>query len=256
MTTYSARECVIVSGQVDQTYHIGSITNTQVGTHGSIWDTIIKRYARRIQATSGGGGGYVRANEQLDPRALVDPRYSVEPAILRARESLCVTYSVAPTNGVVNRFVSWWGFGGMPNGISSAGTNAMPFVGFYQKHEISALGVVTAANTWNCQVIDDGLTTLKNTATAISCAEPHEFELVFDGTNNTIYWYIDGVLQTSYAPASNAAPGQQTPYPVVGTAAGAWNLLAAHQNTGNAQSNFLYHMSPGTPLITYQYSDT
>ncbi len=257
-TLTTAAEDIISAGQLDQTYHIGAITHFQTGTHGGDWNTQLKRYVRHIQSIGGGGGGYIRANEGLEPRLLADPKYGVEPVTFRARECMAIPLlNGTPVSAATQRSISYWGFGGMPNGFSIVDGNQFPFVGFKQDYKV-VNNVVFNANIWHCMVINDALTSLLDFSTSISTEGAHEFQLVIEGSNNTIYFYIDGVLQTSYAPASNAAPGQQTPYPLgVGTAAGAFNQLWVNGNVGSAtfQCNFCYHMSPMTPLVTYEYQD-
>lgn len=252
--------------------YAGNITNTgrggdayvvfQAGTHGNTWDAQILRYARRILASAGGGGGYLTIRNMPEPRAYIDPKYGPFPGILRLRECLAVTMA----NGVPTGYpfaqstTSQWGLSGTQGG----GAPGQPFVGFQINASWSAnLAVPVLANVWRCVVMSDALVNIYDNATTISPLAPHEFEIVLDGTTNTIYWYIDSVLVGSYSPASGASPGQVTPYANAGgSAADRWNMAWNHGNVGSSGgapgvfvTALLSRMSPFTPLLTYEYAD-
>ncbi len=253
-------ESITMAGKLDQSYDIGIITNFQTGTHGNAWIPLIKRYVRRIQSTSGGGGGYYRANEQLDPRSVVDPRYGLQNYRLRARECLAFSFTNgdAPGAGAHSAW-AYWGFSGMPNASSTADVNYHPFVGFRMRYDRTSGGGLTNAAVWRCNVVNDQCVTLYDFQTAIAVDLPHEFQIVCDGPTSTVIFYIDGIQVGLYAFASGVAPGQVTPYVGGGapTAAGAWNMLWKEGGTGSATfvCEFCYHMSPATPLVTLEYAD-
>jgi hypothetical protein len=245
-------ESILMAGQANQTFHIGGHVLFQAGgPHSQIWDATVKRYARRIS-----GGGYVRANEELDPRSLIDPRYPNPGYRLRARE--CLAHTVTIPGGAAS-YSSWWGFGGMPNALAGADANYFPFVGFRVFYNKTAANVVTKTNAWHCTVVNDQCAALYDVQTAVDSSVPHEFQLVFESTTSTVVWLIDGIQVGSYTFLTNTAPGQVTPYPAGGggTAAGAWNMLwAANLGGGVVTMAYLSHMSPATPLITLEFDDT
>lgn len=246
-------EIVIFAGKQDNTFHIGNYTYNSIGTHGNAWNSSLKRYVRRI--TTSNTSGYLRLNDAPEPRAIVDPRYGTG-AIVRAREYLCVTHTAAPV-GVVSTTQAYWGFGGMPNGFGTALTRAFPFVGFYMKVQALDTGIAAAA-VWRMVIIDENLNLLYDVSTGINAQVPHEMAIVLDGTTNSAKFYIDNVLVGGGTFASNQAPGQITPYPTVGTAAGRWQLLYASSSVaaaGTTSMVFDYHFGPVTPLMTVEYRD-
>jgi hypothetical protein len=265
MTVTTAPEALIAAGSLDATLVVGgaAFVGFQVGTHGNTYDATIQRYARRIHSSGGGGGGYFIYRNMIEPRAIVDPKYGPYPGIIRARECLAVTMP----NGVplgyafAQSIVSHWGFSGTQGGGAVGTVNTEPFVGFRQDASWAAgTGTPVNANVWNCAVVSDGLVQLYNNPTTVSPLAPHEFELVLDGTSNTIYWYIDGVLVGQYSPASGAAPGQVTPYANPGASvADRWNMAWNSANIGSSSapfiSDFLYRMSPFTPLLSIELAD-
>jgi hypothetical protein len=265
MPDLTAPEAIIMAGKVDQTWYIpvSGLVIFQTGTHGNFWNTLISRYARH--ETSSGTTPYYRTNEQLDPRSLIDPRYGTTPIVLTARECLACTY---PGGILVDNTTrgakAFWGYGGNAGGMAgvTADTMYFPFVGFQMYFESHA-GAVNANTFWRCLVVDENLGVLYRLITTADAKAPHEFQLVFDGRVNTVFFYIDGVLWGQYAPGTNTAPGQLAPYPApaAGVGAMAWNMIYASQalGSGNAagllQQQFAYHMSPATPLVTITASD-
>ncbi len=261
MATTTSPEQILVGGNLTGAVEIGSnITIFQVGVHGSFYDTVNKRYARRIAASGGGGGGYVIWREMPEPRTIVDPKYGTFSGLLRLRDTLAITIPTGVPVGYPFAQSCFSRFGYGPN-QGGAGT---PFVGFVQSASWAAnTATAVAANTWTCVVVDDGLVQIYTGATIIPCTEFHELELVMDGNTNTISWYIDNVLVGAYAPASGAAPGQQNPYPDgFGTLPQAWNLVWSHSNTGSSggapgvfNTNYLYRMAPFGSILSWEFSD-
>jgi hypothetical protein len=264
MTVNTAPESLILSGNIDPTLAFGgtAFVQFQVGTHGNTFDPQILRYAKRIQASGGGGGGYFIYRDFHEPRVLLDPKYGPASAIIRARDCLAVTMpNGIPVAAVVQNVESYWGFGGTQGG-GGGYTNNAPFVGFRQRAKWAAnTQAVVDPNVWHAIVINDALVTVYDSAAAISPLVPHEFEIVMDGPSNTVNFYIDSVLVGSYSPASGLAPGQVTPYAnIAGSAADRWNMVWAHNNVGFSGvgpfiTNFLSRMSPFTPLVTIEYAD-
>jgi|ERR1035437_1001160 hypothetical protein len=263
-TIVTAPESIVLAGNIDLTLAFGGVAfvQFQAGTHGNTWDTQIKRYAKNIQASGGGGGGYFIYRDSHEPRVLLDPKYGPGSAIIRARDCLAVTMpNGVPAAAVVQDVESYWGFGGTQGGGGSY-TNNAPFVGFRQRAKWAAntLAVVDA-NVWHCVVINDALVTVFDVASAISPLAPHEFEIVMDGTTNTVGFFIDSALIGSYSPASGTAPGQVTPYAnIAGSAADRWNMVWCSGNVGATGppafiTKFLSRMSPFTPLVTIEYAD-
>lgn len=267
MTVTTAPEAAMYASRVDGTQAFGGAAHVifQAGVNGGVFDTQIKRYARNIQASGGGGGGYTIIRNHLEPRALIDPKYGPGSCIIRVRDCLAVTFP----NGVPGSYPftqlcsTFWGLSGTQGGgAGGTGVTGNPFVGFVATPSFAAnTAVAIAPNVWRCVVTNDALASLYDVATTISPLAPHEFQLVLDGTTSTIYWYIDGVQVGSYSPASGAAPGQVTPYANAGgSAADRWNLAWAHSNTGSSGappfvSRFLSRMSPFTALVTVEYAD-
>lgn len=256
-TAATGLETILMAGQLDQTYHIGQWVHFQTGTHGNTWIPLIKRYVRRIQATAGGGGGYIRCNENLDPRALVDPKYGPTSFRLRARECMAVSFTNGDAPGAgAHSMEAFWGFAGMPNAASIVNVPHFPCIGFRCRYDRTAGGALTNDHKWRCVVYDDSLTQLLEFVTTVDCQAPHEFQLVFDGPTSTVIFFIDDVQVANYAFTTGVAPGQQTPYPAGGapTAAGAWNMLWNSGNVGSATfvTEFCYHMSPATPLVVLE----
>jgi hypothetical protein len=251
----NAGEIVVFAGKHDNTFHVGAYAYNQIGTHGNAWNSSLKRYVRRI--TTNNTGGYLRLNDVPEPRAIVDPRYGTG-AIVRAREYLCVTHTAAAVPPALNTSQAYWGFGGMPNGFSTALTRAFPFVGFRMMVNAKLDSEIAANAVWRMQIIDENLNLLYDVSTGINAQTPHEFAIVLDGTTNSALFYIDNALTGGGIFVSNQAPGQVTPYPTVGTAADRWQLIYASSSVasaGTCNMVFDFHFGPATPLMTVEYRD-
>lgn len=250
-TETDAGESVYVAGQINNVFAVGSPAIFQVGTNSNYWNGVIKRYGRRVGTTS-----YTRLNCQLEPRALVDPRYPGPGYRLRARECCALVPDTGIGGaGLTRSYKGYWGFGGMPNASNANNVPQFPFVGFRTYYLQDASGAVVTPATWFCRVVDDGLNVLYNVDTGLSSSVPQELQLLFDGEAKTVYFYVNDSLKGSYTFASNTAPGQVTPYPGLATAAGFWNMLWTCNSSNVVNINHVYNMSPATPLITFEYTD-
>ena len=245
-------ENVVIATRVGQAgYDVGAGVIIQAGTFGNTFNTGIKRYARTAS------GGYIRLNDQIDPRSVIDPRYGAPDLRVRARDTVAIGFPNGTTiggNTIHSR--AFWGFGGMPNALSSSFTTTipMPFVGFRMHYDVVS-GVISNNHVWRCTVVGDNCAVLHETTTAVDVQTPHELTILLDGPTSTVFWLIDQVVVDSYTFATNTAPGQVNPY-ASGSSAGSWNLVIATANdsTGGFTQILYYQMSPATPLISVEYA--
>jgi hypothetical protein len=235
---------------------IGTNAYIQSGTVGTIWDANIKRYCRRITASTGNGS--FRVQDTAEARAVLDPLFGAgQPLKIRFRDTLVLTFTTAtPPSPSFNYSARAQFCLAGTEVVSTAFGDLFPFIGFEMLYS-SGFGT-NSLMFWSAKIVDENLTTLYRQVTTKNAKEIHDFEIELDCATYTVNFYIDGELLGSYTFASNSVPGQLQPYPS-GFNASSWGLSYTCTEThGGATAmpvQFNAHLSPGGPIISVLYED-
>jgi hypothetical protein len=167
------------------------------------WDAGLKRYCRRFLTNT--SIVTERLQNFIEPRAIVDPRYPKSGLVLYLRDTvhLLVTGGPPPWGNIYGRCS--FGFRANTGGMSSANANQTPFIGF-RLDLLPNSGV--ADPTWKADFVNWDSTQRTSVDTGITSGTMRNLTVELNGPDQTIRWYVDGLLVRSLKPAAGDCGGQ------------------------------------------------
>ncbi|HJQ27689.1 MAG TPA: hypothetical protein VKA60_27645 [Blastocatellia bacterium] len=187
----------------DATALLGESGILTTGVPTNQWDAEIRRYCRRGFVNS--SGVTERMAVFVEPRAIVDPRYSKSGLVLYARDALqlTVTGGPPPWGNIYGRVT--YGFRAAAGNLSSANTNGTPFIGF----RLDLLPNSNVADpTWKADFVNWDSTQRTSVDSGITSSQIRNMAVELNGPDQTIRWWIDGVMVRSLKPTANDVGGQ------------------------------------------------
>lgn len=256
--TVTSNETIFGVGRHDATWWEGSVWGVGASGAGNTWQTTLKRYCRFLTATNTSASE--RYTSFMEPRGFLDQRYGSITGVMRLRDTLACLMS-GGTAGNSHYGALLFGFvgstlNGPPAGIPlQNGDPWAPFLGF-RVHYSAALDVETSNDVnWRCYFVDDTLTQRHDFVTSVDSRNSHDLLLELDSETGTINWYIDGILVSTYTPASNEVSGQSAS----GYINGQFRLIycITAQTPAGIGRNFVLArcMSAGMPMLSIEYTE-
>lgn len=189
-----------------------------------------------------------RIQSFVEPRAIVDPRYPKSGLVLYLRDTLqlLVTGGPPPWGNIYGR--ASFGFRAATGSLSSANTNGQPFIGF----RLDLLPNSNVADpTWKADFVNWDSSSRTSVDTGLRSGTMRNLAVELNGPDQTIRWYVDGLLVRSLKPAPGDCGGQNA-------APAEWSLCTEVSVTSGPlpSPTFLLssHLGVG-PLLTCVYHD-
>jgi hypothetical protein len=200
------------------------------------WNSDIKRYSKN-QTQSASISDH-RYQIGFAARAIVDPLYKPSGMVVKVQDLVRAFFSGA-TNAQRGKAVFAIGQQNWASNIDIL------------KDNIGWRAIYTQLNvqpTWEAFYANKDGTVTSITDSGLKCDVPRLLQIVLNGINQTIQWYIDGVLAKTYSPAADDVGGQ--------VAAGVRESVhwICANSSGVVGASFDYLML-GAPTVTVQYPD-
>lgn len=201
------------------------------------WNADIKRYSKNQTQSSSTSAN--RFQVGFSPKALVDPLYPPSGIVVKVQDLVRASFA-----GIDNAQHAKAVFTVGPQAGSSVSTFEKGCIGWAAQY--GGAGQPTWFTRYSSK---DGAIT-RQVDSGLQCDTLRQLSIVFDGKNQQIRWYANGVLVDTYSPSSGEVGGQTT---LTGRDSIQFICSSSNGNPGfGAQFDYLML---GVPLMTVQYPE-